>query len=804
MRVPLDWLAEWIALPESLEELTERLTDGGLEVEEIERSGPDLSEIRVGSVLERAAHPNADRLSLCTVDIGDGKIFEVVCGAPNVAAGQKVAFAKLGTVLPDGTKLKKSKIRGVVSKGMICSESELGISDEHEGILVLDPGARVGAPLDRVLQVGETVIELAITPNRGDCASLIGIAREVQSHFGGELRVPECAPPETGPPASESIRIEVDDREGCHRYAGRVVRGVRVASSPDWLRERLIAAGLRPINNLVDITNLVLLEFGQPLHAFDLAKLLGGVVRVRGGRPGERLTTLEGETRELEPGDLVIADAERAIALAGVMGGADSEVDETTTDVLIESAHFQPQRVRRTARRLGLSTEASYRFERGVDREGIQRAADRAARLMAEIAGGEVCTGLVEARGEPPPATEQIALSPARLNRLLGTDLSEEAVDGYLSRVGVEPQAQADGSRLCRVPSHRNDLSIAEDLIEEVARIHGYDRIPATLQSGPLVEGRIPGSWTLSDRIREGGQAEGLIEVASLPFMQTRDLDGLGLEQDDPRRSTLRVLNPLVADESQMRSTLAPSMLHLVRENLNRQAEEVRLFEVSRVFRARKEDPGELPEERLWLGVAITRGEERRLWEARDPVPLFFEASGAAERLLARLGHAARVGGESGQPYLHPGASAAIDVGKRAVGWVGELHPDAASHFEIEVPCALLEVDLSAIESLPTQDVRYREVSRHPQVRRDLAVLVDRAQPAGEILEAIRKQGGSHFVSVEVFDRYEGRGIPEGRVSLAFRLIYQRPDRALTEAEVAKSVDRTVQMLANRFGGELR
>jgi phenylalanyl-tRNA synthetase beta chain len=802
MLVPVGWLGEWIDLPDTVEELADRFTAGGLEVDSIERSGPDLSPFVVGRVVERKPHPDADRLSLCRVDVGEAEPSPIVCGAPNVAAGQVVAVARPGTRLPDGKKLKKSKIRGVESQGMICSARELGLSDEHDGILELDTDAAPGTPLDRAIGSGDAVLEIAITANRGDCASMIGMAREVRAHFGGTLRVPETAPSEGSRDVAEDVRVEIEDREGCHRYAARVVRGVRVGPSPEWIQDKLRAAGLRPINNVVDVTNLVLLEFGQPLHAFDLARIEGAVIRVRGAEAGESLETLDGERRTLEAGDLVIGDGAKAVALAGVMGGANSEVGDATTDVLIESAHFHPRRVRRTARRLGVSSDASYRFERGVDREGVDRAADRAARLIAELGGGTVSRGLAVATGSPPEVVERITLDPARANRLLGTEIPLESMRELLGRVEIDAALGPDGVLDCRVPSHRNDIAIPEDLIEEIARIHGYDRIEPTVPEGPLTAGRVPATWPLSLRVREVLAYQGLVEVMSFPFLDPADLDGLRLASDDPRRRLVRVLNPIVESEWAMRTSLLPSLLRLARANRNHQVDRVRIFEVARSYLSRAGD--ELPTERLWLAALVTRGEEPRLWESREPAPLFFELKGVAERLLDRVRVDATLSVPATEPYLHPGASCEVRVGKERLGCLGEVHPEVAGAFGLDVPAALLELDLTALEACPTRPTRYREVSRHPRVVRDLAVLVPADRPAGEIIEAVRKKGGEHLQSVELFDRYEGKGVPEGRVSLALRLVFQRTDRTLTDAEVAKSVDRVVQLLANRFDGALR
>ncbi|MCH6562354.1 MAG: phenylalanine--tRNA ligase subunit beta [Myxococcales bacterium] len=802
MRVPLGWLAEWIELPASQQELTERLTLGGLEIEGIENTGPDLSALRVGHVLERKPHPKADRLSLCQVDLGDGEPLEIVCGAANVAAGQKVAVASAGAVLPDGTKLKRTKIRGVVSQGMICSAQELRLGEGHSGILVLDPETPVGVPLGTVLSAGQTVIDFEITPNRGDWASMLGIAREVRAHFGGSIHWPELDVLEGERETSTDISVEIDDAAGCYSYVARIVRGVRLGFSPGWLCEKLEAVGMRPINLVVDVTNLVLLELGQPLHAFDLGTLRGGVIRVRGAAAGEKIVTLDGTTRALVTDDLVIADAERAIAIAGVMGGAETEVREDTTDLLIESAHFDPSRVRRTARRLGLHTEASYRFERGVDREGIGRAADRCARLLAELAGGEISRGRVVARGGTFPATSEVVLDPERMNRLLGTSLSVEQVVALLARLEIRASLDGDGHLRCAIPSHRNDVHLPQDVIEEVARIYGYDRLPTTLPVCELSSATRPGSYLLSARVRDSLCASGLLETMTFPGFATADLDALGLPDDDSRRRTVQILNPITEHESQLCTSLVPALLRSTRQNLARQVDRVRLFELGRVFSPGEE--GQLPDERIQVVAVITRGERRQLWEPREAAPLFFEARGIAERVLSDQAVSVEFRAGAGEPYLHPGASGQLVAAGRTIASVGELHPKVAHAFEIEEPCALLEIDLEAVEALPSKLPQYHEVSRQPAVRRDIAVLLTRDCPAGEVLAAIRKTGGAALVSVDLFDRYEGEGIPEDKVSMAVRLVFQRPDRTLEDAEIRRMTERVVQMLAHRFGGEQR
>jgi phenylalanyl-tRNA synthetase beta chain len=651
-----------------------------------------------------------------------------------------------------------------------------------------------------VLPAGR-ILEVGITPNRGDTASLLGVAREVRAHFGGTLRLPPCDPPEAGRPAREDLRLSLEARDACHHYAARVVRGVRVGPSPDWLVRRLEASGMRAINCVVDVTNYVLLELGQPLHAFDLAALRGGEVRVRRAQPGEKLRTLDRETRELAAQDLVIADAERAVALAGVMGGADSEVTAQTRDVLIESAHFQPTAVRLAARRHGLRSEASYRFERGVDREGVRRAADRCARLLAELAGGSVAPGLVEARGEPAPFQAEVRLETARANCLLGTELAPADFAALLERVGVACREVAPGVLAGAIPSHRNDLQLPEDLIEEAARVHGYERIPSTLPLGVLSPVEPRPLSELAEAARDALCGAGLTETVSLPFLAPAELEALRLPAGHPRRATLRVANPIREEEPLLRNLILPTLLRVARQNLARQVERVRIFELSRVFLPRGE--GQLPEEPLEIAGLLADGGERRLWQG-DPPPPFFQARGIAEKLLRALGYACTLQREGAPPYLHPGASAAIQVGGRVIGAVGEIHPEVAQRCELEAPCAVFEIALETLGALPRDGVRFREPSRFPRIRRDLALLVGAELAAGDLLAAIRSAAGRDCVSAEVFDRYAGPGVPAGRVSLAFRLVFQRSDRTLQDGEVTPAVERVVRVLAERFGAELR
>ncbi len=799
MRMPLGWLSEWIDLPESQDELGSRLTSAGLEIEEVIEMGADLSSFVVGLVETREKHPDADKLSVCSVDVGGDEPLVIVCGAPNVAAGQRVAIARHGTVMPDGLKIKRSKIRGVKSNGMICSSRELGLGDEHDGILVLDTDAAPGTPVSSVADAGETVFDLEVTPNRGDWVSMLGMAREVRANFGGELRMPGYLPEEGDRAASEDAQVAIEDREGCSRYVARVVRGIQIGPSPDWLVARLEAGGIRSISNVVDISNLVMLEFGQPLHIFDLAKLKGPV-RVRRAEAGEEIRTLDDQLRKLLADDMVIADDSGAIAIAGVMGGVDSEVSDGTSEILIESARFDPSRIRRTARRLGLHSDASYRFERGVDPDGQSRAAARAAVLLAELAGGTVSRGEVEASGEPVPVADPIALDPLRVNRLLGTKLSTDEIVSLLARVDVE--TTRSGEMLTgQPPRYRGDLHLPEDLIEEVARIYGYDAIEPTLPGGAVDGTTQPPRRKTVQATKDSLVASGLTEIMTAPWIPTSEPDALRLSEEDPRRAAVRLQNPIHAELPGLRSQLVGSILRVAHGNLARQADALRIFECCRVFGAG--EVGALPDERFQAVALISLPRDPALWD-RAEIPVFFRAKGVVERLLSDLGHRFQFRGGEVEPFFHPGASGEFRVGGQVVATVGELHPETARRFELEPSVALAVIDVDALDAAAGGPPQYQEVSRHPRVLRDLAVLLDAAVPAGEILEAIRKKAGGSLQSVRVFDRYEGKGVPEGKVSVAFRLVFQRSDRTLTEPEVAKSTDRVVELLSRQFGGELR
>lgn len=796
MKVSLEWLSDWIELP-SVEKLEHRLTVGGLEIEGMERVGFDLSEFVVGKVLSREQHPNADRLSLCSVDVGGGEPVGIVCGATNVESGQNVVVALHGTTLPDGSKIKRSKIRGVTSNGMICSERELGLGNDHSGIMVLPDGAVVGGNAEEILARNDLILDISITPNRGDWLSMLGMAREVHAHFGGAIKLPEIKLIEVKERSSDFTDVDVAEGTACPKYCGRVIRDVTVGESPEWLRSRIESAGIRSVNNVVDITNYVMMELGQPLHAFDFGKIKGKV-SVRFASSKERLSALNDKDYTLTPDDLVIADDENAIALAGVIGGANTQVGTETKVVFLEAAIFHPSRVRKTARRHGLSTDASYRFERGVDQEGVEFAIDRAACLIGELSGGDVLSGRIAVQGRLEPAKRQVSVDATRVNHLLGTKLTSQEMVKILGQLDIITTRKAD-TLVCDVPSFRQDLAIGEDLIEEIARIHGYDQIPATLPASPGVGITQPPLRRTVEELRDALCNAGLVEL--MTFSSARPNDIVGLRQSEEiGKQRVEIKNPIRAEEPFLRMSIVPSILRSVQQNLSRQNESVKVFEISRVFELQKS--ADLPRENSEAVAVIAGNGGNDLWHKAAPV--LFEIKGLVESVLEKLGVVAKFNPQESDSYFHPGASGSYEVGGRKIAILGELHPDTVGHFGIEAPIALATFNVSELLQSPRADRIIKEVSRFPSVRRDFSVLLNAHEQSGEVVAAVEKTAGAILSELEVIDRYEGEGIPEGKMSLSLRLIFQRLERTLRDEEVSKVSNRVIKMLEKRFNGVLR
>ncbi len=800
MRIPLSWLREYVDVDLPAEAVAERLTLAGLEVSAVERLGEGIQGVVVGQILEKGPHPNADRLSLCRVT--DGRdTYEIVCGATNMKAGDKVALARVGARLPGGFKIKKAKIRGQVSHGMMCSERELGLGEDHSGIIILPPDAPVGQDLTEYLGLPETVLEVEITPNRPDCLSVVGVAREVAALTGAALRVPDPRVPEDGPPVEQETSVEIRSPDLCHRYAARVVRGVRIGPSPAWMRRRLEACGVRSINNVVDVTNYVLLELGHPLHAFDMDRLAGGRIVVERARDGARFVTLDGQERLLDAETLMICDAEKPVALAGIMGGENSEVQPDTVNVLLESAWFLPTNIRRTARRLGLRTEASYRFERGTDVEGLIRALDRAAELLAALAGGTVSRGIWDAypvRHEP----AHVTLRFRKVRDLLGTDVPPEEACGILERLGMELEERAADGVTVRVPTHRVDLEREVDLVEEVARIRGYHTVPATLPRVPMSADEPPQEHRLAERARDLLVGCGLHEAITWTFGDPEDDRRLRIPEGD-RPAKVRIQNPLGVETSVLRTSLLPGLLRAVGTNQRRQVRDVRLFEVGRTFHP--EPDARLPREVLRVGAVLAGHREPLAWWA-GPWPVdYHDAKGVAEVLLEGLG----VGGARWEPagdipWLHPGRAARIRAGGETLGWVGEIHPVVAEAWDLDGPVAAFEVDLEASARHARQPGRFPGLARFPGTERDLAVVIPREVTARQVLDVIQALGSDLIERVVVFDVYRGEKLPPDRVSLGLRVTYRAPDRTLTDEEIRQEEARVLAVLAERVGASLR
>ncbi|MGO9498456.1 MAG: phenylalanine--tRNA ligase subunit beta [Solirubrobacteraceae bacterium] len=802
MRVPLEWLHEYVVPDLDTLALAERLAMTGTEVERIERHGvAALENFVIGRVLEAEPHPNADRLRICVVDIGDDAPSQIVCGAPNVAAGQTVAVAKPGAVMPDGTKLGQAKLRGIESNGMILAEDEVAIGTEHDGIMVLEPdGLEPGTPLKYALPIATDVLVLEITPNRPDCLAIYGVAREVHAATGAPLNPAPWRddPGRPGEVAGAQVVVECPDL--CPRFTARVFEDVKIGPSPLWLKARLMAAGQRPISNVVDITNYVMLLTGQPLHAFDLDRVEGATLTVRRARDGEQIETLDGQTRTLDSDMVLIEDAAGPTSIAGVMGGARSEVGADTTRVLMEAANWDGPNIHLTSLKLGLRSEASRRFEKGIQPEQAMDAQAVSTRLMLELAGATLVPGTIDVGGEgPPPKT--IALRDARVSRLLGVDVPRDRSAEILKALGFKVAWAHDGLEVTVPTFRRADVTREVDLIEEVARLDGLDKLPATLPSRHGAWGRLTARQRLRRSATDALAAQGLNEVVGWSFAHPGLADRLRLGAEHPLRRTVTLANPLSTDLSVLRTTLLGSLLDIARHNRARGVANVRVFEAGAVYLPT--EPGQLPGEPYHIGAVLAGTVRRRSWRGGNaPAVDFFAIKGVLEGLMDRVRadwHLAR----AAEPFLHPGRSASILVAGAPVGWIGEVHPLVASQWDLRDSVAAFELDLDAVPEPAT--ALYREVSGFPDVREDIAVVVPEHVSAAQLLALVRHTGGRLLADAEVFDVYrDPERLGEGNVSLALRLTYRAGDRTLTDEEVAERRDAIAEAVAEKLGGRIR
>jgi phenylalanyl-tRNA synthetase beta chain len=812
MKLPLSWLKEFVAIEASAAEISDRLSVAGLEVENIERIRPAFAGVSVGRVLTVERHPNADRLSLCEVDAGALGHFRVVCGAPNVRPGMVAPFAPVGARLGGGRKggaaaesledvtpLAAAEIRGVRSEGMLCSGRELGLSEDHSGILELEAGAPLGGDLANYLELDDTVFDIAITPNRGDCLSILGLARETAALFGLALKHPRIKTPKIAA-GGECPEIEIHAPELCRRYAGLAMGGIRVEASPAWIRRRLELCGMRALNNVVDVTNYVMLELGQPLHAFDLDKIQGGRIIVRRAGDDREFVTLDNMRRQLSPDDLMIADGVRPLAIAGVMGGQDSEVSDATRRILLESAYFEPMTVARTARRLGLRSEASYRFERGIDREGQVRAINHAAELVRKLAHGRELAPVRDI--EPQPASRrEIELSLARVVDLLGVAMPRAEIRRRLVSIGAAVRSTGKDRLIIVPPSFRPDLNESADLAEEIGRLRGFEEIADRLpERAAAIMARNPLNAFI-ERTKDVMLGCGLTEIRTIAFTAPEDNRRFpGLTGGSP----VVVTNPLSAELGELRTSLLPGLLAALRFNLNRQAAAMHAFEIAKTFDQRNGVPGE--SQRL---AAISYGDFILPDVGSAPVVAgFFTVKGILETYFRTLGIFAQVtfaaADPSRVPYLHPGKAAAITLNGVAIGVAGELHPQEAMHLELSRSCALFELDFDTIAGYERQAKPLEPPPRFPAVRRDLALVLDRGIPAATVIDTITQANQPLLESIEIFDVYTGEGIAPDKKSVALSLRYRNKERTLTDEEVNQAHEALVRTVLPRLNAQMR
>jgi phenylalanyl-tRNA synthetase beta chain len=802
MKVSISWLNEYVPVRMTPTDLAEALTMAGLEVEALWNRYEYLNTVVVGKIIRVIPHPNADKLRLCSVDIGERQI-SVVCGAPNAAEGMLSPVALPGTEFPTGFVLQKSVIRGQASEGMLCSAGELIIGNDRSGIMTLDPNLNIGEPLPKALNLSDMVMEIGLTPNRADCLSIVGIAREVSAIQKTPLKYPEIALPSSQGNIRDLTSVKIESPAHCPRYAARLVTNVKIAPSPFWLQERLISVGLKPINNIVDVTNFVMMELGQPLHAFDFDHLEENRIVVRTAKEGEKFTTLDKKERTLSSDMLMICDGKKPVAVAGVMGGLNSEIENTTTRVLIESACFNPTSIRKTAKRLGLGTDASHRFERGVDPDGAIRAIDRAAQLMIEVGGGTLISGVID---EYPGKSDiqPIRLSVKKTNRLLGTRLNAEKIGEVLTSVDFDAKIQ-DGDTISVLrPSFRVDVSRPEDLMEEVARLWGYDNIPTTSPRLP-VEAKLPGCGiVLRENIRQMMTGFGFSEAINYSFIAQNSCDRLKLPAEDPRRSILEILNPISEDQAVMRTSLIPGLLDTMRHNLSQQLKTLKLFEVGKIFISSEKD--KLPNEVEILAALWTGLRHDSCWHFQDDDCDIYDLKGIAEGLLKGLNikdiRFMAMPDEQCN-YTRPGHTAHIFAKDTPIGIMGEVHPDVLNAYDLRQKAFIFELNMETLPELISGVKQSKVIPRYPSVSRDATLIVSKTVEGARLLESVRMSEEKLMEDAYLVAVYEGQPIAEGKKSVSFRIVYRSDEKTLEDEIVNAVHQKIIGQLISSFNADL-
>lgn len=796
MLVPIKWLKEYVDLNITSEELANAMTLTGTNVEGITKLGEDIQNVVVGKILEVIPHPNADKLVICKVDVGK-EVLQIVTGAPNVSEGQFVPVAVDGARLPGGIKIKKGKLRGELSQGMLCSAEELEldnyghIDDGIDGILVLAKEYPLGMDIKDALELADEVIEFEVTSNRPDCLSMVGIAREAAVTVGTKYRLPEITV-QAGSERSEDIaKVIIKEPELCTRYCARVVKDVKVEPSPRWMRRRLAAAGIRPINNIVDITNYVMLELGQPMHAFDLDKVADNTIIIRRAQEGEVLVTLDDQQRTLTEDMLVIADTEKAIGLAGVMGGFNTEITSDTRNIILESAKFDGGSVRLTSKALGLRSEASSRFEKGIDIINVERAMDRAAQLIQQLGAGTVLEGKVDVCiGSLEPRVIEVEWK--RINSLLGVDMSIQEICSILESLSFKTLPKGD-LLVVEIPTFRPDVEGVADLAEEVARIYGYDKIPMTLMENSIAQGSRTREQKLTDIAKKTLAGMGLFETITYSFGSPRVYGKIGYSPQEYPESVI-IANPLGEDQSAMRTTLIPNILEVLSRNKNRSVEECRIFEIGNVFIPKSLPIEELPTETLTLGIG-QYGDNIDFYDLKGQVEVLLDVFGLLEDSEFE---------PHTHPSFHPGRTALVRIDGRELGVLGEVHPVVCDNYDLNNGILLAELNFTLMLELAKTEKQFVHLPKYPAVIRDLAVIVDKGILASHIEKVIHRSGGGLLEKVELFDIYEGSQIPEGHRSMAYSLSYRAADRTLKDDDINPIHDRIVDALRKEFNAQLR
>lgn len=810
MQVSIKWLKDYIDFTETPEQLADKLTMAGIPVENVVDPGEGLEKVVTGRIEKLEPHQNSDHLQICTMNVGLAENIIIVTGAQNVAEGQVVPVAMVGAHLPNGMKISKGKLRGVASNGMLCSAQELKLDLEKlpekqkTGIFILPSDTPVGIPAKDVLGLNDVVLEFELTANRADCFSVFGLVREIAAITGNKPHFPEIKVNEDdNTKLNDIFSVEIADPDLCSRFSTRMLKNVKIGPSPEWMQQRLEGAGIRSINNVVDVTNFVMIELGHPMHAYDYDKITGKKLIARRAIEGEELHTLDDTSRKAKGEMLVIADSEKAAGLAGIMGGFETEITDTTTTVVLESADFYGPCIRRTARACGLSSEASGRFERGVDSETTIKALDRAAQLLQEMGACTVCEGIVDVYPNPKQAN-YVTFTPEQINNHLGTNIAKDVMLNIITSVGFDVTKDENDEITVKVPSWRNDVTCMADISEEIARLHGFDKIKSTLPNGVSMQGTQSAKQTFIDKVKASLSSQGLYETISFALTNEETFNKLNIPQDSPLRKAVPIMNPLSDEYPLVRTTLLSSIFDNLARNLARKNDDVALFEVGSVFFPKALPVTELPDEVVKIAGAITGRRNAQGWNQTNDMVDFYDAKGIIEELLANL-RVTRYTVEAGTHYaMHPGKTALFKKGRDVIATVGEVHPAVLSAYGITKPVYIFELDATIVMKYMAKDLKYKALPKYPATSRDLAMLVDVDVNAADIEKAMTKAAGQNLTQITLFDVYTGKQVEEGQKSLAFSLTFQSNDKTLTDAEIDPAIEKIVAKLQKDFNANLR